>query len=507
VQRKLMMNRPRLNFRLRNLILPVCLVPLCALIASTQTRQTSSDLPVDPGPRTGPANSGGPLKGLSDSDEKLFWASWEKFKRLYSVSGTIETGAGLGPSFNGNSCAQCHAQPAAGGSSPSPHSPQVRQIVMRNQHPVLEPEYNPQVALASLDRIIGKSQVVPPFISPDGPVLVPHLVRTPDGQPDGSTHQIYTIAGRVDAPGCELPQTNFAEEMAKHNVVFRIPSPTFGAGLIEGISDSELISNLDSTKAQREAFGIKGRFNRSSNDNTISRFGWKAQNKSLLIFSAESYNVEMGVTSEAFPNKRDQSPACVFNSLPEDRTRVELPITEKYQPSGFASDVVNFAAFMRFSAPPAPVTHTNSELNGQKLFSTVGCSLCHSQALQTGRSTFRGMSQVSIQPYSDFALHQMGPGLADGVTQGLATGSEFRTAPLWGLGQRMFFLHDGRATDLLTAIKAHSSKGTSCQGRQAASHPSASSTACTSEADLVIENFDSLTNTQKQDMLNFLRSL
>jgi CxxC motif-containing protein (DUF1111 family) len=289
--------------------------------------------------------------------------------------------------------------------------------------------------------------------------------------------------------------------------VYRIPTPTFGIGLIEAVSDGELVSNLNSTRSQREAVGIKGRFNRSANDNTITRFGWKAQNKSLLIFAAESYNVEMGVTSEAFPNKRDQSPDCIFNPLPEDRTRVELPSGEKYQPSGYASDVVNFAAFMRLSAPPVAVTHSSSELNGQALFSKAGCSLCHSQVLHTGKSTFPGMSQMSIQPHSDFALHDMGPGLADGISQGQANGNEFRTAPLWGLGQRMFFLHDGRTSDLLVAIEAHSSKGNPCPLRPTTNHRAASSEACGSEADVVIDNFNALTKEQRQDILNFLRSL
>lgn len=97
------------------------------------------------------------------------------------------------------------------------------------------------------------------------------------------------------------------------------------------------------------------------------------------------------------------------------------------------------------------------------------------------------MSQMTYHPYSDFAIHHMGSNLADGITQGLAGPDEFRTAPLWGLGQRLFFLHDGRTADLGSAIQAHSSSG--------------------SEADGVIQNFNQLSASQKQDILNFLRSL
>ena len=458
----------------------------------------------DPGVRTGPANAGGPFPGLSVEEQKLFWASWQRFKQLYSVSGTIERGAGLGPTFNGNSCAQCHAQPAAGGSSSSPRSPQVRRVVVRDQRLGLDSESNPQVTLASLDRVPGGNQTVPSFVVSDGPIRVARFIKRPDGTPDGGVHEIYTIAGRRDAPGCVLPQPDFAKELARKNVALRVPTPTFGAGLVEAVPDAVLDANLSSSANRRQALGIEGRFNRSANDGTITRFGWKAQNKSLLIFAAESFNVEMGVTSEGFPNERDQTPGCAFNSLPEDRTQVQLPANGADQPSGFASDVVSAAAFMRLSAPPTPTTHTPSELNGQALFSGVGCALCHSATLQTGPSTFGGMSHMAIHPYSDFALHHMGPSLADGVSQGLAAGDEFRTAPLWGVGQRLFFLHDGRTGDLLVAIEAHASTGKNCR----ANPPSiAVNEACNSEANEVLVRFNALSPAQRQDILNFLRSL
>jgi len=464
------------------------LAALLLLFATVVQGQT------DPGPRAGPSNAGGPAAGLSPGEEKLFWAGWAKFKEKHSVSGAIEKGSGLGPLFNGNSCAQCHSQPAAGGASSSLNSPQVRRVVFRDQRLALAREPNPQMTLASLDRLPGKNQTVPSFIVADGPILVPRFIHKPDGTPDGEVHDIYTIAGRSDAPGCSLPQPDFAAEMAAHNVVFRVPTPAFGAGLVEAILDDTLVSNLASTAGLRESLRIGGRFNRSPNDGTISRFGWKAQNKSLLIFAAESYNVEMGVTNELFPSERGQTPGCLFNRFPEDE-----PGTQP----GAASDLASVAAFMRFLAPPTPSTSTPSELNGEKLFSDIGCALCHSKSLQTGPSAFGGMSNLLIRPYSDFALHHMGPGLADHVSQGLASGDEFRTAPLWGLGQRIFFLHDGRTTDLLQAISAHGSKGQNCRPDTRSS----ASEACSSEANAVILRFLSLSPSQKQDILNFLRSL
>ena len=493
-ERLLSRNSASTSFVIRKLFLVVVLLLGSSAIASAQR---------DPGPRSGPSDAGGPIRGLSPEEEKLFWSSWERFKKIYSVTGSIEKGVGLGPRFNGNGCAQCHAQPAAGGSSSSPRSAQVRRLVMRDQYAILDSESNPQVLLASLDRAPGGSQSIPSFIVVDGPIRVARFIKKPDGTPDGGVHEIYTIAGRVDARDCNLSQPNFDKEVANNNVVFRIPTPTFGAGLIEAVPDSALIANLNLTVVQRRALGIAGRFNRTANDGTISRFGWKAQNKSLLIFAAESQNVEMGVTNEAFPDKRDQTPGCLFNALPEDRIKAQLPPNETYGPSAFSSDAVSFATFMRLLAPPTASTRTASESSGQVLFAQVGCTLCHSADLETGESTFSGMSHIKIHPYSDFALHHMGPDLADHISQGLASGDEFRTTPLWGLGQRLFFIHDGRTTDLQAAIQAHASSDSHCR----TTFHFTGDEVCGSEANVVILRFNALSSTQKQDILNFLRSL
>ena len=112
--------------------------------------------------------------------------------------------------------------------------------------------------------------------------------------------------------------------------------------------------------------------------------------------------------------------------------------------------------------------------------------------MRTGNSTVAALRNQPVNLYSDLMLHDMGPGLSDGVSQGQAGPRDFRTAPLWGLGQRVFFLHDGRTSDLLTAIQAHASGSTR--------------TADASEANLVVANFNNLREAQKQDVLNFLRS-
>src|SRR6185312_5131873 len=147
---------------------------------------------------------------------------------------------------------------------------------------------------------------------------------------------------------------------------------------------------------------------------------------------------------------------------------------------------------MRLTAPPTPSTTipggATSIANGRSLFSAIGCAACHKPSLTTAKSSLTtGLNNVTANLFSDLEVHHMGSGLNDNVGQGGAGGDQFRSAPLWGLGQRIFFLHDGRTSNLLTAIQQHASNG--------------------SEANSVIANYNSLTATQKQNLLNFLRSL
>src|SRR5262249_50844186 len=140
---------------------------------------------------------------------------------------------------------------------------------------------------------------------------------------DGGVHALFVITGRSDAAGCNITQPNFAAEQARNNVIFRIPTPLFGLGLVEAVTDGALEANLSANAQQKRALGISGRFNRNGNDGTIARFGWKAQNKSLLLFSGEAYNVEMGITNELFPDEREQDANCQFKFTPNDGTPLE----------------------------------------------------------------------------------------------------------------------------------------------------------------------------------------
>jgi len=491
----------------RNLLLRILagLLAVAALVLSVNTTpvraQNVPNVPsaVDPGPRPGPqpnTGAGHPLPGLP-ADQVTFWVDGlVLFGDTVSVKGTIsgEPLLGLGPAFNGNSCFLCHSQPAIGGSSPTT---------------------NPQIGIANLD---GATNTVPTFLTQGGPVLETRFVRNSDGTPDGSVHDLFTITGRTDAPaGCTLQQPDFATQLQNGNISFRIPIPTFGEGFVENMTDSALKANLSSLGTVKKAAGITGHFNTSGNDATITKFGWKAQNKSMLMFSGEASNVEMGITNELFTNERAFS-GCATNPTPEDNTHVIIPTGTNAgdDASQISSLIENFTIFMRLNAAPVPCDFFTSQnscqplgasaLRGQALFGTVvtaagatapntgiGCVLCHTDSLKTARSTLSPLNNATFQPFSDFALHHMGAGLDDGISQGKSATDEFRTAPLWGVGQRIFFLHDGRATNLVAAIQAHA---TACATGQVCS-----------EANQVIANFNALTQQQQQDLINFLRSL
>ena len=423
----------------------------------------------DPGPRTGTLAAGAPLPGLTPAQMAAFVAGKEDFNEAEGVTD------GLGPTMNLDSCGGCHAQPAVGGSSPM---------------------VNPQVAFATTN---GMTNFVPSFIRSNGPVREVRFVRNPDGTPDGGVHALFTIKGQKDVPGCNITQPDFAGELARRNVIFRIPTPVFGAGLIEAIADEEIVRNQAAQAQAKQNLGIRGRpnlvlafnsisgqANMNGNDGTIARFGHKAQNKSLLIFSGEAYNVEMGISNGAFPTERDETEACQVATMPNSDSTLDGAT-----PAAVLSSIERFTLFMRFLAPPTPSTTVPggaaSIARGRQAFSDSGCALCHTPSMKTYNASVLALRNQTANLFSDLLLHDMGAGLADGVRQGQASGREFRTAPLWGLGQRLFFLHDGRTSDVRQAIYEHFSDG--------------------SEASGVVQRFVRLPDSQQQDLLNFLRSL
>jgi CxxC motif-containing protein (DUF1111 family) len=454
-----------------------------ALTASFYTLGQSKKGPVDPGVRGGPAGGGGPLNGLTADETAFFKDGQSRFMEIEVVQNGANNG--LGPRFNSNQCLSCHSQPDIGGSSPAK---------------------NPLPAVAALN---GAKNTVPWFITENGPIREARVKKT-NGVADGEVHDLFVITGRSDAPGCNIAQFDFLPagnpltgQGGNSNIIFRIPTPVFGAGLIEAIPDSTILANMQANASEKAALGIKGHanahlsgnVNRSANDGTITRFGWKAQNKSLLMFAGEAYNVEMGISNEMFQQERDETPGCLFFPTPNDTLNFTTTPTTSVSNPAVISDIEAFANFMRMLAPPAPAPPTPSSEKGRETFARVGCVHCHTPSLTTGKMIASGsatspsaaLSNQTANLFSDLLVHHMGKGLSDGITQGAAGPDEFRTAPLWGVGQRVFFLHDGRTSNLVEAIRAHKGSG--------------------SEANKVIEHFDRLSTQEQQEIIDFLRSL
>jgi len=362
----------------------------------------------------------------------------------------------------------------------------------------------------------GATNYVPSFITQYGPIREVRFQRKPDGTPDGGVHQLFTVVGRSDVGGfgctnASLPPTDFETQFRNNNLSFRIPLQLFGLGLIDEIQDSEILGRHNATAAQRAGLGIVGVPNRSGNDGTITRFGWKAQNKSITMFAGEAYNVEMGVTNELFPQATDETPACNSGkSEPNDITRMDATDARNQSfnnPLHEIADWLQFTLMMRFLDAPRPVAFSPSATRGQQLFGTVGCAVCHTPQMVTApQSETNALQGKTANLYSDLLVHHMGSGLADNITQGVAQGDMFRSTPLWGVGQRTFFLHDGRTSDLLQAILAHAGSGDGNDNSQGnfggdgGGYPS-------SEATRVIANFKALAAGDQQAILDFLRSL
>jgi CxxC motif-containing protein (DUF1111 family) len=443
---------------------------------------------LDPGVRTAPTDGGPPiaLAGISANELPYFQDGATRFETIEAVSLASQTqGNGLGPRFNSNQCSGCHSQPYVGGSSP------------------------PANPLYSVVNAEGASNQMPWFEARNGPVREARFVQS-NGVADGGVHDLFVITGRSDAGSCNIAQPSFTPAGnpltglgGNRNIVFRIPTPVLGAGLIEAIPDSAILANEAANAAAKRQFGVRGHpnaiqggnTNLSANDGTITRFGWKAQNKSLLMFAGEAYNVEMGISNQLFPQERDETPNCQGGQATPNDTDNFPPPGAPVVTSAVLSDIEAFADFMRLLAPPTPAAATASTQHGNALFASVGCSLCHTPSMMTGRAIASGsyvspstaLSNQQANLFSDLLVHHMGSGLADGITQGQAGPDEFRTAPLWGLGERVFFLHDGRTSNLIEAIGYHASQG--------------------SEANQVVQSFQSLSPQNQQDLLNFLRSL
>lgn len=336
---------------------------------------------------------GGPLPGITSRELELFRLGREDFLE-------VETAAeGLGPTFNGTSCAQCHNVPVVGGTG--------TMVEMRAG-----------------------------FRDEDGHFYAP---------PGGTLMHLFSIPPHT----CQVSIPTVYDEA--NIVAHRISMPVFGVGLIEAIPDETLIALEDPLDTNQD--GISGRAARikdiASGRERIGRFGWKAQHATLLAFAADAYFNEMGITNDLFRTEATANAdakrlqPCDTKPDPED---VRDPKTG-------LRGLDNFENFLRLLAPPPRAAITAEVTRGERLFRDIGCAACHVPELQTGDSANTVFQRRPVRLFSDLLLHDIGTG--DGIEQGAATGDEIRTPSLWGLRFRRPLLHDGSASTIEGSVLRH----------------------------------------------------
>ncbi len=334
---------------------------------------------------------GDPVSGITAEEFELFRLGLEDFLEVEDAA------EGLGPVFNGRSCAQCHAIPAIGGSG----------TVLENRAGILHED-------GSFEEF-----------------------------PGGSNFQMFSLP--IHSIQAAIPPE-------ANSVAHRKSLPLFGNGLVEAVPDETLLALADPDDTDGD--GVRGRLplilDRESGQLQLGRFGWKSQQSSLFTFGAEAYRDEMGITNDLF--LREACPWGVDCELLELIDPAPDPEDGPELATGLRG-VDNFANFLRLLGPPTRGEIDEEVLRGEQIFNSVGCQSCHVEALETGSSPFKALSFKRFYPYGDFLLHDVGTG--DGIGQAGAKPNEIRTVPLWGVRFRGPFLHDGRASNLTEAILLH----------------------------------------------------
>ena len=338
------------------------------------------------------ASVGGPLPGITATEFSEFRLGLDDFTEVETVE------EGLGPAYNGTSCAVCHNVPAIGGAG----------VILE-----LRAGYRDGSGAHTALNTAGDTLI--------------HLLSTP-------------------AHACQVQMPDDVTVIAR-----RAPIPLFGAGLVEAIADETLLALEDPVDRDRD--GISGRaaivLDVASGQRRVGRFGWKAQHATLLAFGADAYRNEMGITNDLFPQESAfgvsgaQMRSCDPFPDPEDRR----------DPRTGRRGIDNFESFMRFLAPVARSHVDEITLTGERIFSAIGCAACHVPRLTTGPSAHPAFNRRSVDLFSDLLLHDVGTG--DGIQQGAAEPGEIRTPALWGLRARRPFLHDGSAVTMAEAIARH----------------------------------------------------
>jgi CxxC motif-containing protein (DUF1111 family) len=374
--------------------------------------------------------------GLNTRDERVHEIGDAAFEQTF-VSAPAPVNSGLGPVFNNVSCISCHhndgkGTPTAGFSTSS--------LLFRlsltgtdvNGGPVAVPGFGLQIQDQA---IFGKT--------PEARINISYTENI-FTYSDGETVSLRTPAYTLQNPYQPLPPNYLLSP--------RLAPPVFGLGLLENIPVANILANADENDADGD--GISGRPNYVWNPYTqkkeLGRFGLKANTASILVQAASAYQQDVGISNYVF--KQESS----FGQAQSDN------LTDDPELQDSVLNAVSF--YVKTLAVPARRNVTDAEIKmGEQIFTQINCAGCHKPTMQTGVDvTLQAISNQRIHPYTDLLLHDMGDGLADNRPDFLATGKEWRTAPLWGIGLfektngTAFYLHDGRARSIEEAILWHS---------------------------------------------------
>jgi len=335
---------------------------------------------------------GSALSGITDVEFSEFRLGLDDFTEVETAE------EGLGPAFNGTSCAVCHSLPVIGGGG----------VILEVR--------------AGYDDAAGNHA----GLNAAGDTLI-HMLSTPSHTCQPQMPDDVTVVAR------------------------RAPIPLFGAGLVEAIPDETLMALEDPIDRNRD--GVSGRaaivVDVATGQRRVGRFGWKAQHATLLTFGADAYRNEMGITNDVFPQEfafgvlAAQMRSC--DPIPDPEDKRDLRTGRR--------GIDNFESFMRFLAPVGRGEITDAAADGERMFSAIGCATCHVPRLVTGPSAHPAFNRRAVDLFSDLLLHDIGTG--DGIRQGVAEPSEIRTPALWGLRFRRPLLHDGSAATTAASIERH----------------------------------------------------
>ena len=431
----------------------------------------------------GAATSTNPVNGDSFShfSSNITFAEEEEFKlgnalfRKFWVSSPSSTQAsdGLGPLFNARACQSCHLKDGRG--HPPEGAADATSMYLRLARPARTAEE--RQAIADLKAVNfpdptygGQLQdLAVPGLAAEGRMVIDYTEETvtlAGGETVSLRKPRYSVADLAYGP--LDPETTFSP---------RIANPMIGMGLIQAIAAEDILARVDPD--DRDGDGISGRAARARDHRTgelkLGRFGWKAQNASVRDQSSSAFKGDLGISTPDAPHHAGDCTAAQEQCLAmPNGVQKRLGDTEAPDP---VLDLVTF--YSENLAPPARRAIDDATvLKGKSLFYASGCVACHTPKYVTSRKAENKAHRFQlIWPHSDFLLHDMGEGLADGQAVGDASGREWRTQPLWGIGLtetvngHTFFLHDGRARNLTEAILWHGGEAQGARDRFAALEP------------------------------------